>query len=370
MSQERWEQIHRFLTFNINTTQLPQNEDITLRSQGFLRSRLEPVYSIIRANCQAAIVPSSWVSVDEAMAAFSGRSKHTLKQKGKPIKQGYKLWCLGCVGGYYLDWLLHSPIEGAEGCNRRRPISFARDANGAPIMLSETFQVPIVLLKRLKDHWPHRNCLAFLDNLFLNLNVAQTLLALGIGVMGTTRKNSKGLPEKLIALKDINQALIYGGYRAIVKDNVLCFAWQDNNIVLGITTSFSLDKVGDFVIRDRRRPGDASTNARIALPVFGDSWIKALPIPLAIDAYNHGMNAVDNANQIRSNFTSHLPFERRNWRPLAWWLFDQRGVLGGGDVPGAVATQRTANRAPARLAQIANNVAVAARTLLGQPWLR
>ena len=34
------------------------------------------------------------------------------------------------------------------------------------------------------------------------------------------------------------------------------------------------------------------------------------------------MNAVDVANQLRSNFTCHLQFERRNWRPLAWWLFD------------------------------------------------
>ena len=86
MSQERWEQIHRFLTFNINTTSLPQNEPLPEASQGFLRSRLEPIYSTIRANCQNAVTPSSWVAVDEAMVPFCGRSKHTVKQKKKPVK--------------------------------------------------------------------------------------------------------------------------------------------------------------------------------------------------------------------------------------------------------------------------------------------
>jgi Transposase IS4 len=154
----------------------------------------------------------------------------------------------------------------------------------------------VVLLKRLKDRFPDQKWLAFLDNLFLNLAVAQALLFLDVGVMGTTRKNSKNFPEDLLQIKDLNQALLYGGSLAIIKEGVLCFAWQDNNVVLGITTAFSLHREKDFVLRDRRRPGDASTNARIALSIFGKDWVKRLSIPTAIDVYNHGMNAVDVAN--------------------------------------------------------------------------
>jgi Transposase IS4 len=83
---------------------------------------------------------------------------------------------------------------------------------------------------------------AFLNNLFLNIDIAHALLKMGIGVMGTTRKNSKGFPEPFLNIKEINSALIYGGYVSIVKGEALCFAWQDNNVVLGITTAFSLDK--------------------------------------------------------------------------------------------------------------------------------
>ena len=86
--------------------------------------------------------------------------------------------------------------------------------------------------------------------------------------MDTTRKSSKGLPDKLLKLKELKTPLIYGGHVDRVIHNILCFAWQDNNIVLGITTTFSLSQTADFILRERKRPGLASTNARIALPVF------------------------------------------------------------------------------------------------------
>ena len=34
------------------------------------------------------------------------------------------------------------------------------------------------------------------------------------------------------------------------------------------------------------------------------------------------MNTVDVANQLRSNFSSQYGYERRNWRPLGWFLLD------------------------------------------------
>ncbi len=79
------------------------------------------------------------MSVDEAMVRFTGRSYHTVKQKGKPIKQGYKVWCLGSHKGYYADWLLYSPLDGAEDCNRKRLVAFDRPGGGLPILLVETF---------------------------------------------------------------------------------------------------------------------------------------------------------------------------------------------------------------------------------------
>jgi hypothetical protein len=68
----------------------------------------------------------------------------------------------------------------------------------------------------------------------------------------------------------------------------------------------------------RRRPKNSSTNAAIARPVFSNQSRQYLSIPTTIDAYNHHMNGIDLANQLRQNFTCHRPLETRNWRPLAY----------------------------------------------------
>lgn len=107
--------------------------------------------------------------------------------------------------------------------------------------------------------------------LFLNLTVAQALLSLDVGVMNTTRKNSKDFPEVLLQIKNLNQALLYGDSLAIIKEGVLCFAWQDNNVILSITTAFLLHTEKDFVLRDRRRP------RIITLPGRGADGIRGLP---------------------------------------------------------------------------------------------
>jgi len=60
-----------------------------------------------------------------------------------------------------------------------------------------------------------------------------------------------------------------------------------------MTTAYNLT---DTIIRARKRPSTTSKSASITRPVFGNSLIKDLPIPVAIDAYNHYMGGVDIAN--------------------------------------------------------------------------
>jgi Transposase IS4 len=136
MSKFRWDQIHRFLTFNIESTNLPQNEPQSITTPWFYR--IEPVHSIIRANCIQAVTPSSWIVVDEAMVPFSGRSLHTVKLPNKPITKGFKAWALG-FEGYYYDWLLYSPIEGSEGCLHKKSRVIEAVGPILTVALAETF---------------------------------------------------------------------------------------------------------------------------------------------------------------------------------------------------------------------------------------
>jgi hypothetical protein len=108
-----------------------------------------------------------------------------------------------------------------------------------------------------------------------------------------------------------------------VIENVLCFIRQDNNAVLGLTTAHSLHRPeGDTIIRNRKRPKQTSTNARITHPIFNDLPRKRLLIPRVIDDYNHHMNGVDLANQFRAWVTTSRPGIYKAWQPLWYWLLD------------------------------------------------
>ena len=90
----------------------------------------------------------------------------------------------------------------------------------------------------------------FLDNLFLNVNMAHCLLAIDFAIIGTTCKNAIGLSTSLtdVLVKDKEakkddkkrQPLAYNSVLAVVMYKCLCFLWQDNNSILAVTTAYSL----------------------------------------------------------------------------------------------------------------------------------
>ena len=112
----------------------------------------------------------------------------------------------------------------------------------------------------------------FLDNLFLNVNVAHCLLVIDFAVMGTTCKNAVGLLTSLTdvlakdkeAKKDDKkrQPLAYNSVLAVVMHKCLCFLWQDNNSILAVTTAHSLHRSEDRVRREYKRLSSTLTNAK------------------------------------------------------------------------------------------------------------
>ena len=322
LSLVRFQQIHRYFTLRDKFSH-PRQENETFAWQ------VEPIASIIKENCKAAWWPSSHLAVDEAMIAYRGRTVHKVKLPNKPIKEGYKVWVLG-DSGYVYDWLWHSRINGPEGIPQEGlnvdRVQSTEATELTKIHLAPTFALVIRLAQHLRQIHPTRVFCFFLDNLFLNLNVSQALLALRICCTGTTRKNAQGIPDWLVKLKEHNKGLVWNSILAEVVDSTLCFLWQDNNAVLGLTTAHCLKN--ETVERLRKRPSPTSTNARIVRPVFGDLPFKRLHIPQAIDDYNHFMNGVDRSNQLRKNFTVHRPYERRIWRPLWYYMLDVCAVNG------------------------------------------
>jgi Transposase IS4 len=154
------------------------------------------VATIVKRNCRALWSSSSHLAVDEAIIAYRGRTLHKVKLPNKPIKEGYKVWVLG-DGGYVYDWLWHSHVKGPEDIPQKgldiNRVESTDLTKLTKVHLAPTFALILRLTQRLRTVYPTRVFCFFLDNLFLNINVSQTLLALRICCTGTTRKNAQGI---------------------------------------------------------------------------------------------------------------------------------------------------------------------------------
>lgn len=110
-------------------------------------------------------------------------------------------------------------------------------------------------------------------------------------------------------------SLVWGKLFAKTTDDgdILQFAWKDAAVVLFMST---VSDIATEVTRSRKRPSNVANHVTAA---WGEEVVKELAVPQLIDDYNHFMNGIDLADQMRVNYH----YDRRNystWCPLFHWL--------------------------------------------------
>jgi hypothetical protein len=227
----------------------------------------------------------------------------------KPIKEGYKVYGIA-DHGYIYGWIWSSRAKGLQALIKHPS-------------LTPTSSLVCSLALML----PRRHIAIYMDNYFTSIPLFVKLQACKFGVVGTTRPH-KAFPDSLSIIKRrFRKKLPWNTLVTAVEQEILCLAWQDNNIVLGLSNIHTMDKAEDWVERKRRRPAKTSTNGHLFREVFGNDPVKELPIPCFIDDYNQNMGGVDLANQFREAYETHKP-SLRNWWPLFYWLIDLACVNG------------------------------------------
>lgn len=293
------------------TVEPTEEEEATQYNPELLRQiwwhKVEPAISALRSASQHYYKPSSNVSVDEIMVRSFGRSSHTYKMPNKPISQGYKIFAIA-DHGYIYSFTPTSRTKGLVEIIKNR-------------MMTITGSMAFSLIKTLPRDKIYYT--VYLDNYFTSIELFKKLREIQIGACGTTRPDSAGkdFPAMFKSLKSCATYVPYHHLCAIEVEQVLCFAWQDNNIVLGLTTVHTVDKTEDFIIRTRRRPQKTSTNGPLVHRAFGDAAVKDMPIPRIINDYNFHMGGVDIANQHRAAYETHMR-AYRSWWPLWNWILD------------------------------------------------
>ena len=237
--------------------------------------------------------------------------------------------------GYVLDWLYHAKGENKGPVDLN--IQYTKEWG-----FSKTEAVVMDLLQQegIADDYRH---VVWLDNLFTGTRLLSKLAELGFGGAGTvrvsktkreaieeatgyeaqktTKELNRGMHQSLMDLKLKYGAQLEWGklFGRLSKDGtVLQFAWKDQQVVLFMST---VSNGRATITRKRKRPSKTSTNAKTSRVVFGSSAVKELAIPEFIDTYNHLMNGVDVADQLRSYYTSQR-IHLKTWKPLWHFLLD------------------------------------------------
>lgn len=106
MTVKRFLKLVRFLHINDNSKMPPRGPDFDkLFKVRPLIYHLQTMYSSLEC-------PSRYLSIDESMIAFKGRSGMKQYMPMKPIKRGFKVWALAdSASGYLINFEIYTGIR-------------------------------------------------------------------------------------------------------------------------------------------------------------------------------------------------------------------------------------------------------------------
>jgi hypothetical protein len=221
--------------------------------------------------------PTQFLTLDEAMVAFKGRSPIKQYIPMKPHKWGYKIYCLASE-----DYLLHFEIyEGKEE---------------DPSESGATYDTVIRMVQQYQD----QQYILFTDNWFTSPTLLHALQERGIRMCGSVKSNRKGLPK---ITKGAVKALHKGEWIQRQKDDMTLAIWKDQKAI--------------WLLYNHISPG-ASANL--------DRWNEtgeqvSVGCPHAIHDYFYHARSVDVISQLHYSYLIGRKAQRC-WPRLAWWLLD------------------------------------------------
>ena len=269
MSRNRFEEILQFLHLSANM-HLATNDKL---------GKVRPLFELLNERFLKFNPVEQRISIDESMVPYYGH--HGCKQfiRGKPIRFGYKIWCVNTSNGYLIQSI---PYQGA---------GTTSDIKG----LGMGGFVVIDLLSKLDASCHYE---VYLDNLFTSLRLIDLLSYMGFAAIGTIRAN------RIEPLQDAKalQKTTRGTYdnRTDTANKLVMVRWHDNSIVTMVSNRYGVQP-----IVKAKRYSAADKNIDV-------------PQPQLVHAYNTSMGSVDRMDQIISKYRIKVRSKKWWWALFAW----------------------------------------------------
>lgn len=270
MTLSQYKKIVQNLHCNDNSVILPPKTDPNYDKL----YKIRPIIAALNKNCLAVYEPSSTLAVDESMVAFKGRTSLKQYMPMKPIKRGYKIWCLAdSKNGFISNFEVYT------------------GKSSTPIQDFNNYQMcERVVLELCQPFFSTGRIIVF-DNFFTTYKLMKGLRNHGLYSCGTVRGNRKGLP---VILANKKSDLKRGEFQFAVKCGVAAVRWQDNKIVCLLST-YNNPKDVNFIER-KLKDGSKVTIA----------------CPEVVRHYNNTMGGVDRFDQLRERYLIGR-------RSIKWW---------------------------------------------------
>lgn len=265
MTVKRFKKIMENIHLNDNLTALPRSDPAHDKLH-----KLRPIIDMLNANIAKTNIykPSSYVSVDESMILFKGRSGLKQYLPNKPINWGYKVWCIAdSTTGFVFKFQVYT------GKNDSKDEMLM----GERVVLHLTTDV-------------RSGSLVVFDTLFSSVALMEKLLEKDLYGCGTVKTTRKQLPDFMkpkrkgnLKSKDSKPKTVLrrGEFEFQTKGQIAATKWMDNKPVCMLSTAHNPKEMSSV----QRKVKDGSK--------------KSVPCPKVVEVYNKRMGGVDRFDQLR-----------------------------------------------------------------------
>lgn len=254
--------------------------------------KIRPLMDKLKAAFLEHFVPEQDINYDESMVKYYG--KHSCKQfiRGKPIRFGFKMWCLNSKDGYLINFDLY------QGKNPR--------ANTTDEVLYGKCSAPLKMMLREmpqnKKKLPYK---IYLDNLFTSVYLLKDMRDEGYWCTGTIRENflPKGIPLPL--KKTLQKSSIRGEHHSVIDrvTGILFARWADNNIVTVASTCHGIEPLSQVKRYSQK-----------------EKKIISVPRPNLIGKYNAAMGGTDLMDENIARYRIAIRSKKWWWALLSWLI--------------------------------------------------
>ena len=281
MKKTRFREIRRFLHLVDNTKAAPSSSD--LHDPLY---KVRSVYQCLQERFQLHWKLGQFVSLDESMTAFKGKSSYKQYIRSKPIRWGFKFFCF-CdpVIGYFKEFLLYS----------------------GNITVEANYGLCTDVVRYLceKSKLDHSGTIVVADNYYTSPLLVALLAQRGLGFIGTCQVTRRHVPSQLTKFSERPGAIVRGTYKDAVANlqsvsqslpdvPVYCVSWSDTRIANFLATAGGLAQT---TVSRRSKSG-------VEIEV---------PAPVLVKTYTKTMGGVDRADQNKSRYSIAAVLKTSKW---------------------------------------------------------